>query len=237
MEDPNKFLLTSERRNVESGIYESVSDKKNDLKSLKLENIVKKIGDKVIIDDLSLTIFKDEIFVLIGENGAGKTTTLQSIAGDHEGLEGTMNAHGFDIMHGIRRLDDFIAFQSQNSVTINMLTVEEHIEFYCRFRGIESHESVIDKILADFDLKSCSNIVADCVSQNQKKKLNVALALLGNSQIVLLDEPTAGLDIVNKRQIWERIIKARKDKIIIVATQDMVEAQILGNRIGLMQKG
>ena len=76
MEDPNKFLLTSERRNVESGIYQSVSDKKDDLKSLKLENIVKKIGDKVIIDDLSLTIFKDEIFVLIGENGAGKTTTL-----------------------------------------------------------------------------------------------------------------------------------------------------------------
>ena len=76
MEDPNKFLLTSERKNVESGIYESVSDKKDDLKSLKLENIVKKIGDKVIIDDLSLTIFKDEIFVLIGENGAGKTTTL-----------------------------------------------------------------------------------------------------------------------------------------------------------------
>ena len=77
-----------------------------------------------------------------------------------------MNAHGFNIMGGIRLLDDFIAFQSQNSVTINMLTVEEHIEFYCRFRGIESHESVIDKILADFDLKSCSNIVADCVSQN-----------------------------------------------------------------------
>ena len=76
MEDPNKFLLTSERINVESGIYQSVSDKKDDLKSLKLENIVKKIGDKVIIDDLSLTIFKDEIFVLIGENGAGKTTTL-----------------------------------------------------------------------------------------------------------------------------------------------------------------
>ena len=207
------------------------------MKCLKLENIVKKVGDKVLIDDLSVTIFNDEIFVLIGENGAGKTTVLQSIAGNYEGLEGTMNAHGFDIKSGIRLLDDFIAFQNQKSVTMSLLTVEEHIEFYCRFRGIASREAVINQILADFDLKSCSNIVAERVSQNQKKKLNVALALLGNSKIILLDEPTAGLDIVNKRQIWERIIKSKEDKIIIIATQDMQEAEILADRIGLMHKG
>ena len=70
-------------------------------------------------------------------------------------------------------------------------------------------------------MKSCSNIVAERVSKTQKKKLNVALALLGHSKIILLDEPTAGMDIVNKRQIWERILKAKEDKIIIVATQDM----------------
>ena len=117
------------------------------------------------------------------------------------------------------------------------LTVEEHIEFYCRFRGIKDRQGVINQTLADFDLKSCSNIAAERVSKTQKKKLNVALALLGHSKIVLLDEPTAGLDIVNKRQIWERIIKAKENRIIIVATQDMQEAETLGDRIGLMQNG
>ena len=77
-----------------------------------------------------------------------------------------MNANGIDIKNGIRLLDDFIAFQCCESITINQLTVEEHLEFYCRFRGIEARKGVIDKILADFDLKSCSNIVADRVSRN-----------------------------------------------------------------------
>lgn len=86
-------------------------------------------------------------------------------------------------------------------------------------------------------MKSCSNIAAERVSKNQKKKLNVALALLGHSQkIILLDEPTAGLDIVNKMLVWERILKAKEDRIIIVATQDMQEAETLADRIGLLEE-
>lgn len=232
--DANQFLLKSELEQIQNGDYEEVGADMAPLQTLQIENIVKKIGDKVIIDDLSLTCFKDEIFVLIGENGAGKTTVLQSIAGNHSGLEGNIIACDVNIKNGLRFLDDFIAFQYSESITINQLTVEEHIEFYCRFRGIRDRKAVIDQTLADFDLKSCSNIVAERVSKTQKKKLNVALALLGHSKIILLDEPTAGMDIVNKRQIWERILKAKEDKIIIVVTQDMQEAQILGDRIGLM---
>ena len=103
-------LLRSEVAQIESGDYEDIGESRSSLKCLQLENIIKKIGDKVIIDDLSLTCFRDEIFVLIGENGAGKTTILQSIAGNHSGLEGNIIAHNMDIKNGIRFLDDFIAF-------------------------------------------------------------------------------------------------------------------------------
>ena len=101
---------------IESGDYEDIGESRSSLKCLQLENIVKKIGDKVIIDDLSLTCFRDEVFVLIGENGAGKTTILQSIAGNHSGLEGNIIAHNMDIKNGIRFLDDFIAFQNSESI-------------------------------------------------------------------------------------------------------------------------
>ena len=106
-----KSLLESEVQQVLSGDYENLDATiMHSPKSLQLENLVRKIGEKVILDDLSVTCFKDEVFVLIGENGAGKTTTLQSIAGNHSGLEGTIFAHGIDIKNGMRLLDDFIAF-------------------------------------------------------------------------------------------------------------------------------
>ena len=203
---------------VESGDYESLTGKESE-HVLLLEDLTKTIGGTDVVDHLNLTIFKDEIFVLIGENGAGKSTTLSAIAGDHSGLKGDMHALGFDIKNNeLRFTDNLMNFANQDGYTIHQLTVEETIEFYCRFKGIEDRDLVIKAILSDFDLQSCSNIVAQNTSKSEKKKLNVALAMIGDSKIILLDEPTAGLDIVNKRQIWNKIIEAKKNKIIVVST-------------------
>ena len=97
---------------------------------------------------------------------------------------------------------------------------------------------VIDRTLAEYDLKQCANIAAGRVSKNQQKLLSVALAMLGDSKIILLDEPTAGLDSVSQRLVWSHIRRAKsKDRIMIISTQEMNEAMALSDRICLLKKG
>ena len=117
------------------------------------------------------------------------------------------------------------------------MTVEETLEFFLRFRGVEDRERIINQTLADYDLKTCANIVAERLSFNQRKKLSIAVVLLSDAKIILLDEPSTGLDVVNKRLIWAKIKEAKPGKIIVVVSQDMQAAEVLGDRIGYIQKG
>ena len=108
--------------------------------------------------------------------------------------------YGVDLFKSdIRFTDSLIAGATQVPSLISQLTVEEHLEFYLRFRGCEGRQQIINQALADYDLRNCANIVASALSRNQRKKLAIAIALISDTKIVTLDEPTAGLDVVNKR--------------------------------------
>lgn len=132
---------------------------------------------------------------------------------------GTATAFGVDLFKSLRfTKDNFLSIALQNEALIDNLTPEEQIRFCCRFMGITDIEVTLEDILTKFNLRLCSNIITRRCSNVQRKSLSLALSLIGHSKIVLLDEPTAGMDISSKREIWELIRAHKKNRIIIVAT-------------------
>ena len=120
-----------------------------------------------------------------------------------------------------------------------MLTPEEHLDIFCDFKGVDSKKKKeeIRKMLIDVDIYSSKDLEARKLSGGNKRKLSVAIALIGGSKFVLLDEPTAGMDLGARRKLWNMLKNYKNDRIIILTTHYMDEADILGDRIGIMVGG
>ena len=232
-------LTDGERKLVDAEKFEvPQASKINARHCLQLTEISVEHNKHHIVDHLSMTVFCDEVFVVIGENGSGKSAVMQTIAGMMHVHGGKAEAFGYDMLHAARFITtNFMAYNAQEEILIDQLTTEAHIECYCKFLGIEDVEETTKNLLWEYDLQECANIVAMNCSKIQRKRLSVALALLGKTKVVLLDEPTTGMDIASKRQMWKIIRKHRRGRCIIVATQDMEEARALADRIGLLSHG
>ena len=127
----------------------------------------------------------------------------------------------------------------QHDVLFDLLTPEEHLEIFYEFKGADkaNKRKEIEQLLADIGVADKKNNYAYQLSGGNKRKLSVAIALCGNSKFVLLDEPSSGLDIQARRQLWEMLRAYRKNRIILLTTHYMDEADILGDRIGIMNNG
>lgn len=117
------------------------------------------------------------------------------------------------------------------------MTVRENLIFYCKLKNVENMDRVIDENLEKFNLTAKQTAFAGEISGGQKRKLQLAIALLGNSKIVLLDEPTSGMDPTARRETWEIIKQAKEDKIIILTTHYMDEAEFLADRVAVVSRG
>ena len=182
---------------------------------LVISKLVKKYGFKRAVNNLSLTLFKNEILVLLGHNGAGKTTTINMLTGLGKPTSGSATAlnvlpnRDVDLFEDYRDLVDFIGVCPQEDVLIDRMTVEENLQFFCRFKGVENAQEIVDDILETYNLEPKRDIQAMKLSGGQKRKLQLAIALLGNAKIVLLDEPSSGMDPTARREAWEIIEKAK----------------------------
>jgi len=195
-------------------------------------------GGHHIVHDLSLTVFAGETFVLIGENGAGKSAILQTIAGLQHVHSGTATAYGMNLFKAYRfTTDNFMTFVYQDPALIDMMSVEQHIIFFSMFLGIEVDEQYVRRILSTYNLLKVAKIMTIKISQQHKKMLTFALSMLGDTRILILDDPTEGMDVTSKRLVWEILRRNKKDRICIVATQDMKEARALADRIGFVSHG
>jgi len=125
-----------------------------------IKRLVKKYGKTTAVDNLSLTVFKNEILVLLGHNGAGKTTILSSLIGEVKPTSGSATAFGTNLLHSEKREIDFIGVCPQENVLFEKMTVHENLEFYCRFKGIDRMNIVIDEILEKFNLVAKKNTLA-----------------------------------------------------------------------------
>ncbi|XP_047137876.1 phospholipid-transporting ATPase ABCA3 isoform X1 [Hydra vulgaris] len=196
-------------------------------------------GDKVAVDRLSLNMYKGQITCLLGHNGAGKTTTMSILTGLYTPTSGTATINGKSIFKEMDRIRDSLGLCPQHNVLFDRLTVREHLEFFTGLKGISKDKArtEIDQMLLDIQLHDKANQQSSTLSGGMKRKLNCAIALIGGSETVFLDEPTSGMDPYARRATWDLLQKYRKNKTVILTTHFMDEADYLADRIAIMAEG
>jgi ATP-binding cassette subfamily A (ABC1) protein 3 len=208
---------------------------KEENKHLQIKNISKYYGEFQAINDLSLELYNGQIFALLGHNGAGKTSLIKIISGTEEAQNGDILLNGHSLLSDKEFLYKTIGLCSQDDILFQDLTVEEQLNLMCTLQGGDN--SRVKELLIEIELIDKSKELAKNLSGGQKRKLCVALALCGDSKLVLLDEPTSGMDSIAKKGFWKFLKKYKDDKIIILTTHSLEEADYLGDRIGIMNEG
>ena len=206
---------------------------------IKLVNLTKEYKDVIAVDNLNLEIKENELFSLLGVNGAGKTTTIKMLAGLVKPTSGDAIIYDKSINDEMSEIKKFIDISMQETAIARKLTVEENIEFYASINGLSKLESENMKkyIFECFGFDSVAKKQASKLSGGWQRKLSIALALISNPKVLFLDEPTLGLDVLARREMW-KIISSMKDKMtIILTTHYMEEAEYLSNRLGIMKEG
>jgi len=193
----------------------------------------------VAVQDLWYTVKKGEVMGFLGMNGAGKTTTLSIISGVFPPTQGTAYINGYPITDQIA-VRQSLGFCPQFSALFPRLTVMEHLQFFARIKGIHDKEirlKLANQLIKDLSLGRYTNRVAGALSGGNQRKLSVGIALIGNPPIVLLDEPTSGMDPVSKRSLWDFISSTMSGRSVILTTHSMEECEALCDKIGIMING
>ncbi|CAB3246103.1 unnamed protein product [Arctia plantaginis] len=193
------------------------------------------------IDGIDLSIYEGQITAVLGHNGAGKSTLFNILTGLTAPTAGTAYVYGLDIrdpndMHEIRQM---IGVCPQQDVLFDLLSVKEHLQFFAAVKGIprKRRSEEIHKALSEVGLLDQSGVFSKHLSGGQKRKLSIAIAFIGDPKIIILDEPTAGVDPVSRRQTWRILQRARHGKVLLLTTHFMDEADILGDRKAVISKG
>ncbi|KAK3526537.1 hypothetical protein QTP70_030758 [Hemibagrus guttatus] len=206
-----------------------------------IQNLVKvyRHGKKLAVDGLTLGFYEGQITSFLGHNGAGKTTTMSILTGLFPPTSGTAYIMGKDIRSELSAIRQSLGVCPQHNVLFSMLTVEEHIWFYARLKGLSEKKVMdeMDQILYDTGLPHKRKSKSSELSGGMQRKLSVALAFVGGSKVVILDEPTAGVDPYARRGIWDLLLQYRAGRTIILSTHHMDEADILGDRIAIISHG
>ncbi len=204
---------------------------------MNIKNITKEYGDFKAIDNFSFDLFPGEIFCLLGHNGAGKTTLIKIISGIEEPNEGDILLNGISILNDKNYFIKNIGVCHQENILFNELTVDDHIYYTLKLKRKIKNKDEIDFYIKVIGLEEKRKILCKNLSTGQKRKLCIILSLIGNNKIILLDEPTSGLDAVGRRELWKFLQRNKGDKIIILTTHSLEEAEFLGDRIGIIKEG
>ncbi|KAG1680701.1 ATP-binding cassette sub-family A member 1 [Nymphon striatum] len=204
-----------------------------------IENLKKKYGNKVAVDNLSLRFYEGQITSFLGHNGAGKTTTISILTGLFPPTSGTAKIYQLDIRKDIDSIRCSLGMCPQHNVLFHELTVMEHLMFYAQLKGLDKQKVLkeSEQMIIDLGLPHKRNELSKNLSGGMQRKLSVAIAFVGGSRTVILDEPTAGVDPYSRRSIWELLLKYKKGRTIILTTHHMDEADLLGDRIAIISQG
>ena len=207
--------------------------------AIEIKNLQKKYGRQTAVEGLNLTIEKGELFSLLGVNGAGKTTTMKMLSGLCLPSGGDATLCGYSILRDVGEVKKRIGVSPQETSVAQNLTVLENLEFMCGVYGFhkEKTRERIDEITEKLQLKEVLKKRAGKLSGGWQRRLSIALALIGDPEILFLDEPTLGLDVLARSELWT-VIRALKGKVtVLLTTHYMEEAQELSDRIGIMKDG
>jgi ATP-binding cassette subfamily A (ABC1) protein 3 len=204
---------------------------------LRIINVSKNFDEVQAVNNFKGELFSNEIFCLLGHNGAGKTTLVNMISGIYDPNQGDILFNGRSLVTNKKYLYENIGLCQQEDIYFDYLTVKEHLEYMCRIKGSKINKKEIDELIKKIELEPKKDALCSTLSGGQKRKLCIALALIGGSQIILLDEPTSGMDVLARRKLWEFLKVYKKDKILLITTHYLDEAEYLGDRIGIMSDG
>lgn len=209
------------------------------MEAIKTTNLTKQYKDKTAVKSLNLTVEKGELYALLGVNGAGKSTTIKMLSCLVPVTSGDALLNGYSVVKDSQSVKQIINVSPQETAVAEKLTVRENLELIARIYGAnkkqakEKAQDMLDK----FDMQEIAKSRAKTLSGGWQRRLSIAMALITEPEILFLDEPTLGLDVLARRELW-RVIEKLKGKItIILTTHYLEEAESLSDRIGIMAKG
>ena len=202
-------------------------------------NLTKRFKDKTAVNRLNLSIEQGELYALLGVNGAGKTTTIKMLSCLISPTSGDAVLLGDSIVAKPHMVKEKINVSPQETAVARNLSVKENLELIAGIYGSNKKDAQLkaDEMIATFSLTEVAKDKAKTLSGGTQRRLSIAMALISNPQILFLDEPTLGLDVLARRELWATIKKLKGKITIILTTHYMEEAQALSDRIGIMSKG
>ena len=207
--------------------------------AIKTVDLTKQYKDIVAVDRLNLTIREGELFALLGVNGAGKTTTIKMLSTLTEPTDGDALICGNSIRKSPRKVKKLIGLSPQETAVAPNLSVLENLKLMCGIHGFSRQKSQ-EKLREQTEIFNLQPILkkrAGKLSGGWQRKLSIAMALIGEPKVLFLDEPTLGLDVIARSELWDTIRELKSKITIILTTHYMEEAEELSDRIGVMKAG
>lgn len=205
--------------------------------AIEIKNLTKKFKEKIAVNDMNLKVEKGELFALLGTNGAGKTTTIKMLSTLILQTDGNIKINGLDIIKDRQKIKELLNVSPQETAIAPNLSVKENLEFMAGVYQITNKEERINELVKMFKLEEVLKQKAKTLSGGWQRKVSIAISLINEPEILFLDEPTLGLDVISRKELWN-IIENLKGKItVILTTHYMEEAESLSDRVGIMAKG
>uniref|UniRef100_A0A3Q3H2P5 ABC transporter domain-containing protein n=1 Tax=Labrus bergylta TaxID=56723 RepID=A0A3Q3H2P5_9LABR len=191
------------------------------------------------VDGLTISFYESQITAFLGHNGAGKTTTMSILTGMFPPTSGTANIYGNDIRTDMDAVRLSLGMCPQHNILFHHMTVAEHILFYSLLKGrpLAEAQEEVENMLQDLGLPHKRDELTQNLSGGMQRKLSVALAFVGGAKVVILDEPTSGVDPYSRRSIWDLLLKYRAGRTVIMSTHHMDEADLLSDRVAIISQG
>jgi len=231
----------TEMKEGDSSMFETEPQAKAGIQVHSLRKEFKKFGGETVkaVNGVSFSAYNGEITTLLGHNGAGKTTTMSVLTGLYSPTSGSAMINGHSISSSLDKVRESLGLCPQHNMLFEDLTVREHLVFFGMLKGMSKadaeHES--EKYTSMLNLVNKRNVIVTNLSGGMKRKVNLGIALIGDSKVVMLDEPTSGMDPEARRGMWDLLTSLKKDRTILLTTHFMEEADVLGDRIAIMARG
>ena len=209
------------------------------MKAIEAHGLAKRYGDVTAVRELSFAVEQGELFSLLGVNGAGKTTAIRMLTGLTRPDAGDALLMGRSLKADLRGVKEVVAVSPQESAVAPRLTVSENLDLVARLHGANRAQARerLEAALGRFGLSEVRRRRAGALSGGWQRRLSIAMALISEPQVLFLDEPTLGLDVLARRGLWQLIGELKGKTAILLTTHSMEEAEALSDRIGIMNRG
>ena len=204
-----------------------------------ITNLTKRYGSLIAVDNLTLTIPDNQVFALLGVNGAGKTTTIKMLTGLVPKDDGAISYDNLSMDTHLKQIQQQINLSPQETAIAENLTVWENINFIAQIYGMSPTDAKTKtaQLVEQFDLTTVANKLAKTLSGGTKRRLSIAMALVTNPKVLFLDEPTLGVDVLARNQLWKLIEQLKCQTTIVLTTHYMEEAEHLADTVAVMNEG